>query len=497
MKKTAFILNQMGAKIKLLILFILTLPLCGCEDVCPTIQQYINNGIGTSPDDCLLCPLFGVLIDTATTVAEDSWTNLAGALIPVVGVVASIYIAIYTLKLVGSFGKQTANDYLTSDKNGVLFFMFKTAIIVFLLSGGMDSAFMGWLSEIGIGNANSSNFLIDKIISPILQSGLEIGKVLAEPSGNKLSFDFYSSDVILSKIKAFLGTPWTATFEMVRQAIYGFMQIAYEPVALGQAMICNATFDTLFEWYYLMLLYGFILFIFGWLLTLGISFYIIDVLIDLMFAAVLLPIGVACAISSKTVGYTKKIWGMFINIFFDFVMLGIILGITMKIIDLCLNRGVEEVAGIKSSVAETGGAVANFMTNYQDHVDANEIKQLSEELWTNGNLLLTIICLSIATLLIPQIKDLAGKISGGTAVSSVGSKASAELSQHALQPAKKLGRETFNRVIKPAGMDAGGKFVRATRLDKLYNKGSHWASATRGFLTGGGSQGYRAWWRRR
>lgn len=496
MMRADSIFKQINSKIKVLFLFILLLPLCACEDTCPTIQDYISQGIGTGPDNCILCPIFNVLIDTSQDVAVRAWKNLASALIPVVGIVASIYIAIYTLKMVGSFGKQTVNDYMTSDKNGLLIFMFKTMIIVFLLSGGMDSAFAAWLGKLGIGDGNNDNFMINKIIAPILKSGLEIGQALAVNSGNGNSFDFYSSAGIMSQINAFLGSPWTTVFEMIRQAVYGFTQVAYEPVAIGQAMICNATFESLFEWYYLMLLYGFILFIFGWLLTLEISFYIVDILIDLMFAAVLLPIGIACAISPKTTGYTKKIWGLFINIFFNFIMLGIVLGITMKIIDLCLNRAVDEIDDVTSVIEETGGAIANFLTNYQQHIDENTVEQLSKELWSNGNLLLTIVCLSIVTMLIPQIKDLANKISGGTSISTVGSNVSSKISQQAMHTVKRAGTESFNRVAKPAGQYVGGKFVRATRLDKIYNKGTYWASATQGFLTGHGSQGYRTVWNR-
>lgn len=497
MRKTNSILQHISAKMKLLFLFAFILLLCGCEETCPTIQDYIFKGTGTGPDDCILCPIFKVLIDTSKNVAVDAWKILAGALIPVVGVVASIYIAIYTLKLVGSFGKQTANDYMTSDKNGLLIFMFKTAVIVFLLSGGMATVLEAAIGKIfGLGGSHE-NFLLNKIISPLLKSGLEIGQGLAIENGNNNSFDFYSSDMIISKINELLGSPWSAIFEMVRQAIYKFSQVAYEPVAIGQAMICNSTVEgSLFDWHYQMLIYGFILFIFGWLLTLGISFYIVDILIDLMFAAVLLPIGVACAISPKTSGYTQKIWGIFVNVFFNFVMLGIVLGITMKIVDLCLNRAIDETHSGSGVISETGGAIANFMTNYQYHVDANEVEQLANELWNNGNLLLTIVCLSIATMLIPQIKQLASKISGGTSISTVGEKTSAKVGQKAMFTAKTVGRESFNRVLKPSGMFVGTKFARATRLDKLYNKGTYFAAATRGVLTGGGSQGYRSIWNR-
>lgn len=505
MIKFCNIFTKVKTNLKSFLALVFVLPLCACEDICPTIQDYLNDGIGVSKDgsDCLLCPIFDTLIEVSKETATLAWEVLASSLIPVVGIASAIYIAIYTLKLVGSFGKQTANDYMTGDKKGLLLFMFKAAVIIFLLSGasgyGDINIIGGVLGDyLGIGNGTNKNFLVDQIISPLLKSGLEIGQALAVKSGNGVSFDFYSNSV-LGALDSVFRSPWGVVFEMIKKAVYGFNAVTYEPVALGQAMMCNALEDTYnpLKWYYLMLTYGFILFIFGWLLTLGIGFYIVDMIIDLMFAAVLLPIGVACAISGKTVKYTKKIWGLFVNIFFYFVMLGIILGITMRVIDLCLGRGVEEVSDAASAVAATGGALANFLTNYQERVDSNEIKALSEALWSNGNLLYTIICLSVITMLISQTKQLAGKISDGTSLSGAGAKISADVSQHAMYAAKKSATEGYERVIKPGAQRTGGALARMTRLDYAYKWARNNAAAARGFLTGGGSQGYRAWWRHR
>lgn len=500
------IFKQIKANIKLFVVLTFVLPLCACEDICPTIQDYLHEGIGVKEDgsDCLLCPIFDVLINISKDAASRSWEVLASSLIPVIGIVTVIYVAIYTLKLVGSFGKQTATDYVAGDKKGLTLLMFKAAVIIFLLSGasgyGMINVVGGIFGDVaGIGNGTNKNFLIDHIISPLLKSGLEIGQVLAVKSGNGMSFDFYLNEKVKGALDEMFRSPWGVVFEMIRRAVYGFNAITYEPIAIGQAMMCNALDDSYnpLSWYYLMLTYGFILFIFGWLLTLGIGFYIVDILIDLMFAAVLLPIGVACAISGKTVKYTQKIWGIFVNVFFYFVMLGIILGITMRVIDLTLGRAVLETADAASAVAATGGSLANFLVDYQARIDSNEIKALSEDLWSSGNLLLTIICLSVITMLISQTKQLASKISGGTSLSGAGAKISAETSKHAIHAAKKTAQEGYGRVIKPELKNKGGALARMTRADKLYKWTRNKMAAYRGFLTGGGEQGYRAWWRHR
>lgn len=483
-------------KAKLFIACALVLPLCACKDPCPTIQDFLHEGIGESFEafKCLLCPMFKVLIEASKEVAEASWRILAPKLIPVVGVVAAVYIAIFTLKLVGSFGKQTANDYMSDDKRGLLVFMFKTAVIIFLLSGTANGSYFEIGKEIlGLGTANK-NFLIESIISPLLQSGLEIGQGVAVRTGNNLSFDFYSTDFfggLSQNIKDNLSSPWAPVFEMIKKAVYGFQAVTYEPVAVGQAMLCGSTLGSIFKWYWLMLAYGFILFVFGWLLTLGVGFYIIDVLIDLMFAASLLPIGVACAISDKTISYTKKIWGIFVNVFFNFVILGIILGMTMRVIDLCMGRAVVEAADASSVAKSVGTSMAMLLSDYQKKFDGSEIKALSEALWSSGSFILTVVCMSVMTVLVGQMKELSSKISGGTSMSSVGSKASAKISQSAIQAGKYASAQSYKRALKPAG----NRFAKMTRADKLAKWGQNKYTAAKGFLTGRGAQGYKAWWR--
>ncbi len=507
-----YIINRV--KVFSLIAFVLLLS--GCHDECPTVHDYINDGAeydstfinaeGATQTEktYLMCALFNILIDTAKKIATESWDALASPLVPVVGVVAAIYVAIYTVKLVGSFGKQTANDFMTGEKRGVLMLMFKTAVIIFLLTGGQGP---GWLESIkdltgslGLSNISGAagvlgenlgneNFLIRKVITPILKSGLEIGGKLAVKSD--VSFNFYDSSELASGdfLGIHLRSPWGALFETIRSALRGFSEATYEPIAIGQAMICNASEEEFWNWYYLMMVYGFILFVFGWLMSTAIGLYLIDILINLTFAAVLTPIGVACAISDKTMVFTKNIWNVFINVFFSFIILGIVIGMTMQVIDLCLTRG--------DDPAQTGRALAFFLTNPEAQIDANQIKELAESLWSSGMLLFTVVCLSVMYGLIGKMGKIAEKISDAGALTSAGSEAGAKVAKPVINQAKKTAAKTYQRNIKPAMSDTGKAMARITRLDKLYKWGSYNAERARGYLTGSGAQGYRAFWHKR
>lgn len=462
MHNTKNILGTLPEMLKKLFSVTLVLFLSACDDTCPTIQDYKNEGISTvctgcsnaEDGNCLLCSLFRIITKAASAAANMSWNTFASQLIPVVGLAAAIYIAIYVLKNVGSFTKQNAADFLTGDKKGLLLLMFKTTVIISLLK---------------------DTWLIDNIISPVMQAGLNIGAKLSVTGATMATSS---------------GSGYDAIFKMVNESVKQFNDQVYETIAIGNAMICNATRPPYnpFVWYWLMLTYGLILFVFGWILLVGISFYIVDILIRLAFGAILLPFGVACAISNQTVGYTKNIWNIFLNVFFSFIMLGIILGITIQLVNLGMTQGDEE--GVK----EGGGAALNaFLTNLNAQIDGNQIEQISKDLWSNGSLLLTIVCFCVIVQLAAQIGKLADKISETSGLTSVGSQVAAATG-HPLMAKGKQAAGTVGGWVGAGAKETGRIAARVTRADKLYRWAGNKAEEARGILTGSGKQGYRAFW---
>lgn len=466
MHNTKNILGTLPEMLKKLFSVTLVLFLSACDDTCPTIQDYKNEGISTvctgcsnaEDGNCLLCSLFRIITKAASAAANMSWDAFASQLIPVVGLAAAIYIAIYVLKNVGSFTKQNAADFLTGDKKGLLLLMFKTTVIISLLKGKADDA-----------------WLIENIISPVMQAGLNIGAKLSVTGATMATSS---------------GSGYDAIFKMVNESVKQFNDQVYETIAIGNAMICNATRPPYnpFVWYWLMLTYGLILFVFGWILLVGISFYIVDILIRLAFGAILLPFGVACAISNQTVGYTKNIWNIFLNVFFSFIMLGIILGITIQLVNLGMTQGDEE--GVK----EGGGEALNaFLTNLNAQIDGDQIEQISKDLWNNGSLLLTIVCFCVIVQLAAQIGKLADKISETGGLTSVGSQVAAATG-HPLMAKGKQAAGTVGGWVGAGAKETGRIAARITRADKLYRWAGNKAEEARGILTGSGKQGYRAFW---
>lgn len=430
-------------RIILTLCLVLLLAACGDEEhgsSCPTIQEAKN--------PCTLCMFFDVLTSSAAAMANAAWGRLARSLSVVVLIVAAIYIALYTLKMVSSFGKQTVADYLTGDKGGLFLLMFKTAVIYGLL---VTTEFREF------------------IIAPLMEAALYVG--------GQLSFSGH-------KIYASLGTSWDDIFGMMRQAAEQFSESVNFVVGIGEVMACDATKEGMrfWLWDYLQLLYGSILFIFGWILLAGITFYMVDVTIRLAFAAVLLPFGIACAISNLSMPFAKNIWNLFINVFFSMIMLGIVLGIVIQIVMHCIGGGPSPFLGA-------------YVYDIAEAIDANRVSEMSSALANFGHLILTIVCFSVMLQLVEQMGLLAGDISDTAAASSItpAQQAGAAVQKIAVDNAKKAGKWAGESAMGAAGQ-IGHDVARATRLDKLYKWSGRKAEVARGFLTGTGAQGYNAFW---
>jgi hypothetical protein len=254
-----------------------------------------------------------------------------------------------------------------------------------------------------------------------------------------------------------------------------------------------------------------ILYYFGWLLLLGITFYLVDLIINLTIGAVLLPLAIACAISDKTVTYTKNIWNIFVNAFFSFIILGIVIGFTLQLIENCLNLNIggashfggdSPISGEEALVDATANSVLQGL-DLNAAIDENQVKVIANAMKTNGSFILLFVCLTIVVKLIEGLKEIVQKISDTSGLSAAGSKGAAPLVKNVVKSGKRIGKwgvkvGADKLIVKPA--KAAGNFLSNTRgyraVNRKYKAFKNSVQFARGYLTGTGAQGYRAWWRR-
>ena len=432
------IVEKFKGKIKIILSFCCTLLLvaCGGEDKtdCDTIQQDIDW------KNLPLQSFFKILEDAGTDLSDKAW-GIAEPLSYVVLIYAAIYIATRTFKAVHSFGKQSVSDFLTGEKDGILPFMFKATLIWYFLAKGKDA-------------------ILKILIVPLLSSAAYISQKLS-PS-------------IFSNIDSITVTSsWKPIFNLLTNTARSVQGQLYFIVGIGDAITCNSTIGSVFSWDFLSLIYGVSLFVFGWMLLLGVTFFLFDIIIRLTFAAVLLPLGIACAVSKPTITYTKNVWNLFLNVFFSLIIFGIVLDLSLLIVLSCVGGAV-------------GGAISldGLQFNLPAAVDGNDVHMISSAMHKTKYLLLTVVAFCIIFQLVKTMGDLAEKISDTFGFSPT---------SQAMAPIAQKPHDKAKTILSHAGdnsVAAVQTVARKARLDKLYK----W---TQGTLTGTGSQGYRAWWRRR
>lgn len=122
-----------------------------------------------------------------------------------------------------------------------------------------------------------------------------------------------------------------ALFNAVINKVQEFNDQVYIVVALGRMLLCLAFLpDSIIDWYWSLMPFGAVLYVFGWFILIGVAFYLLDVLFRLAVGCMLLPMAIACGVSKFTSSYTKKAWNLFVNVFFNFVMLGVLLQFTLQ-----------------------------------------------------------------------------------------------------------------------------------------------------------------------
>lgn len=361
------------------------------ENTCPTLTDLINEG----ETKCLLCNLYEIVMEACSKVITGSWNAFAKPLQGVVCIGTAIYIAVYTLKNIASFSQQDSMAYLSNDKTGIVPLCVKAGIVIWLL--------------------NNQSFLYSHILGPVIQTGVNIGNEIADGG---LSTGLTSTNDVNTLFKAIIDEVRT------------FYSSIYQIVALGRLLLCLPFLpDNIIDWHFSLIPFGAILYIFGWFILIGVSFYLLDVLFRLAVGCILLPMAIACGVSKFTVKYTRETWNLFVNVFFSFIVLGIILTLTTKMIEVAVS-GLNDVILLMTA--------KNFVNN-------EEIKALIDKFADEISLkafILTVICCMVCFKLFISIESLTEKLSSTSSVGKLGQKLAGEAAQPLVNKGKQLYKAT-------------------------------------------------------
>ena len=334
-----------------------------------------------SISSCLLCPVFDVILKTDQTIATKSFAALAPGFRNLIIIVLALIIAYKTLLAVSALTKQELGKYL-----GELSVQaFKVLVAVLLL--------------------HNSTYIYHYIINPLMEAGLEFGLVL---------FDDTVKGSLAEQAQASLasmpdGVISKELLSQVMGSLKMFSRDAAELPAIGSSLMCVATHSAATSIGNLpdlsMLIEGAICWAFGWAIAIACCFYLLDSVVRFGIFCSLLPFLIACWPFKITIQFAKTGWDMFMNVFFNFVMMGLVLSLSSQLIAQSLTGG-------------EGGEEAIFAA-----LAGNEVSTIKDLMDLSGTKFLVLVaCCIFAFKIVRQINELDDKISSTKGGSEIGNK---------------------------------------------------------------------------
>ena len=412
-------------------LLVLVLPILANAD-CPSIQEYINEGVG---DNFLLQGVFKKIANISSTVTEKTWDAFSLPLRSVLSVAMGIYFAVYTLKNIGSFSKQDVASYLSKEKTGIINTGVRVGFVMFLLTD------------------QGNSFLYGNLIIPVINTCMMIGMKFVSPG---------SSDSTLSAIMNSSPDDVRGLFDSVIKLVSSFNEKSYTVVALGKELLCLAWRPSgIFSKEWSLIPFGLLIYVMGWMICIGLSFYLLDVMFRLGVGCIVLPFAVACGIYQHTTVYTNKTWGLFMNVGFNFLLLGMVICIILQL--------------IASAMGGDDSRLMQKIINSNAVLSESEAEALADGLSFKKFIMVTMCCM-VGFKIFSEIEKLVDRISETSSPGRVGQQAGEMLGNQAKGVLKQGGKfvKAAGKVAARDAAEKGSKIgdkLKNTKAGKAVSKG--------------------------
>ena len=358
-----------------------------------------------------------------------AYDKLAGPLANVMLIGFAIVIAFMVLKNVSSFTKQDAPKFVTE----LLVNMFKVLVAYYMLK--------------------NANIVYGYIVGPVLKAGFEFGSSLLFAKNDSYLAACDVSKTLQNVSNGVMPAYLYTNLDCFIRAVQAEVAV---PQSVGSSLMCvarNAGKESIGPvrnvlWDFGMMFQGFAIWVMGWIISLAFAFYLIDATIQLGIIGALMPFLIACWPFKATRNYTSKGWGIFMNTFFVYVFMGLVVSINVEL----LGQGLTGSKGGFDAIMKA--------------LNGNNVQELKEllDIGFAGFLVLVACCL-FAFKLTGQASDLAGTMAGGG-----GPKIGANIGGLAYGAATKGVQGTLK-----TGLGAAKAVSDKTGLTNVVNKGRDWA----------------------
>ncbi len=367
------------------------------DDGCETFSTYLSK-----LSACPLCPVFEVILSTDAKIAHLSWNALAGKMQAIIGSIFLAYLALETLKNIGNMTGMGISSYLKS----VLSLGFKVSIAYYLL--------------------DSSTYVYGYFISPVIKGGLDMGMAIANAGRPGIGQCVTGNADITSITSQELDS---SLLNSILETVRCFGNTAATMPAVGRGLICHGW--TIPDLQLDMWFAGLIIYLFGLMIWLCISFYLIDCTVQLGMVSALVPLLIACWPFKHTQSYSYKGVQLIMNTFFNYVMMGLVLLVGSEIVGA-------------ASGSDTSNAGMDAMVAAINENDLDKLEKLAE--FDGVAILVLISCCIFAMKLIGTANHLAGKFATSSG-SNIGSKMGGAAMSAATNVAKAGARVSGNTAL--------------------------------------------------
>lgn len=350
------------------------------KDGCPTFNEYLAD-----LTSCPLCVIFEVILNTDSAVAHIAWEKLSKPLQGVVSIFFLVFLALETLKVVANMAGSGTSAYLKT----IIILGFKVAIVLILLQ--------------------DSTYVYGYFISPVLKGGLEMGQEFLRAGAKDAGACQMTGTTSFGSIQG--NELDSSILSSILETIRCFSNSSLIMPSIGRALMCHGwenegSFLGIpdFEMWFA----GIITYIFGLMIWLSVTFYLIDCTVQLGMVCGLVPLFIACWPFKMTQRYTTTGVKMILNTFFTFVLMGIVMLVGMEIISFAISGGSNQ-SDVASKIA-----ILNSSNFNMDRL--KKMVSLDSEA-----ILILIACCIMAMKLLGVVNSAAGKFSSGSGM-SIGSK---------------------------------------------------------------------------
>lgn len=362
---------------------------------------------------CPTCGIFQKILQSAQKLSGGAFDKLAKPLQGLLVIGLALFIGYQVLLLIGSPAAQTTGKFL----NTLLIQSFKVAIAYFLLS--------------------DPTTIYENAIEPIISGGFEFGLGLA-PAGD-IDISGYAEKYSFTDKESLLSSHF---LKNIMGAVEGYNNLGAQIPALGRALMCYAWIEkqaVIFPQFSI-LLEGIIIYVFGLMILLAVGFYLLDCAIHLCIICCLLPLLIASWPFKMTAKYTKTGWGMLLNVFFRFVMLGVVIVTAFEL--------------MKNALEQQG--------DLEGAINSNDINAIKDAMQISGmQMVLLVACSMMAMKIIKESGMLASKFEGGgAATGDLGAKLGGTAASAATAIAKPVAKGAAKKTAAAAGAVAEASGVK-------------------------------------